>query len=255
VAFVSPPMAPPQKIVFRMQFSGMSPVCQEGTLMDACNIMPQCFGEGESHRTPENCHSSMRDVFRYYHNGHLIDISGKEERLVGFISLYARRFPQAVMMMVYNVCIHKDYRARGLGKRIINEAVEALIDELHLDRSQVILALDVDLRSPTAGDALAAYVRMGFVRWIAPCEGIHNYDFTRAIRDSETLPPMRNNFVALYRSPQKYIQEIYESMDPSKKYPTHFCMYKWYKDSYADLGAMLVAQVSKMDEKSGQKPE
>ena len=235
------------------------------TLMDVCRIMPQCFGESKTHRTQQSCQRPILDVFKYYHNSFLIErAKGRPDKVIGFLSLYPYVTRDITMIMIYNVCIDAEYRSKGLGKRIVNESIEAVIEKFKLDRSKIVLALDVDLRSPTAGDAFALYAKMGFARWIAPCEGIHNYDFTKAILNPSSQPPFENNMVSLYRDPQNYIQKVYETMKPPGgseassesikkfKYPTHFCMYKLYSDSFTEIGNFLKNQISLMDEKYGQ---
>jgi hypothetical protein len=252
-------------VIFQMEWANTrDSLHKPNTLMDVCRIMPQCFGESKTHRTTQSCQKPIQDVFKYYHNSFLIEkAKGRPDKILGFLSAFPYITRDITMIMIYNVCIDFSYRNKGLGKRIVNESIESVIEKFKLDRSKIVLALDVDLRSPTAGDAFALYAKMGFSRWVAPCEGIHNYDFTKAVRNPSSQPPFENNLLSLYRDPQSYIQKIYETMKPPggseasaenlKKfnYPTHFCMYKLYTDSFTEIGNLLRHQISVMDEKFG----
>lgn len=251
-------------IEFKMQWMAQEKdwLHKEGTGMDVCNIMPQCFGESKTHKTTASCWGPMKDVLKYYDNGFLIEkgINGKEDKVVGFCSVYPYKGRDLTMMMIYNVCIGESYRNRGWGKRLVMKTVDAVMAKHNHPAERVLLALDVDFRSPTAADAFASYAKMGFMRWVGPCQGIHNYDFGPGFRlPLFNPPPLENNFVSLFRDPQKYIEDVYGKMKPQNgqdvktfKYPTHFCMYKWYNDAFQDIGAQLKAQIGKMDQHYGQ---
>jgi ribosomal protein S18 acetylase RimI-like enzyme len=261
IYLAKPSAPPPATIEFQMEWKETrDSLHKPNTPMDVCRIMPQCFGESKTHRTTESCQKPMKDVFKYYNNALLIEkAQGKPDKVVGFLSSYPYRTRDVTMLMIYNVCIDAAYRNKGLGKRIVNESIEAVIEKFNLDRSKILLALDVDLRSPTAADAFALYAKMGFTRWISPCEGIHNYDFTKALQNFSTALPLQNDFIALYRNPEEYIKKVYDAMKPSAEvaaspeklekfnYPTHFCMYKTYEDSYLDIGDRLKKTISQMD--------
>lgn len=250
-------------IEFKMQWAQSTETLhKENTGMDVCNIMPQCFGESKTHKTKESCHGPMQNVFKYYENGFLVEKGAKreEDKVVGFCSIYPYKGRDVTLMMIYNVCIGEGYRSKGWGKRIVMKTVEAVMQKHQIPAERVLMALDVDLRSPTAADAFAAYAKMGFMRWVGPCQGIHNYDFGPGIRSPlVNPPPLENNFVSLFRDPQAYIESVYGGLKPQEgesgksfKYPTHFCMYKWYNDSFQEVGAHLRAQIVKMDQLYGQ---
>lgn len=239
-----------QGIIFEMQWSNEKKTFHKlNTPMDVCRIMPQCFGESKTHKTHESCSRPILSVIEYYHNGYLID-NGK---VVGFCSIYPYTLPHSgyTMIMIYNVCIDKEFRSKGFGKRIVNQSIDAVINKFNLPKEKVVLALDVDLRSPTAGDAFAVYSKMGFMRWVAPCDGIHKYDFMKAVRNSSSIPSLENNFVSLYRDDANYIEKIYNINNKDKTYKTHFCMYKLYNDSFQAIGNKLKDQISKLDAKYG----
>lgn len=254
--------SPKDSIEFKMQWAQSKDLLdKDGTGMDICNIMPQCFGESKSHKTAGSCRKSMKDVLAYYDNGILIEKgkNGAEDKVVGFCSVYPYKGRDLTLMMIYNVCIGEGYRANGWGKRLVMKTVDAVMEKHQQPAERVLLALDVDLRSPTAADAFAAYAKMGFMRWVGPCQGIHNYDFGAGIREPLITPPLENNFVSLFRDPKSYISSVYGRMKPKEgqdpksfKYPTHFCMYRWYNDSFHTIGAQLKAQIGKMDLKYGQ---
>lgn len=131
----------------------------------------------------------------------------------------------------------------------------------------LLIGLDVDLTSDTMTDAFSLYAKLGFIRWWTPCTSVANHKWTSLIdaqmnyskdnqgyssqdrRDengnvkkaSGLLPTHNGDFPAaqLLWDPNPYLKNAF-NLGSSANRPTHFCMYKFYVDSYGSVAKRLL---------------
>lgn len=190
---------------------------QYGTMMDACRILQQCFVGSDVYGTPEVCKRSLDPTIKYYDSGFWVEmVEGKEDRLVGFLSIHhdvahkARSQWQRTQqnqpqqsddyhsLILYNVCIDEERRGQGVAKKMIPAFIDAMIKHYKLEKyakatgreidaqtgkpiPPLVVGLDVDMTSDTMAEAFSLYAKLGFVRWWTPCSSVANHKWTALI--------------------------------------------------------------------------
>ena len=189
---------------------------------------------------------------KYYHSGFAFERSGKEEEtLVGFLSILPIRHPNLLVLQIYNVCVHPLKRKQGIATKLVNESVAGvLVHERALyakhalggkkdwiENPPVLLALDVNWEDELAAEALALYVKMGFVRYMVPCENVYQYDYRKILNTDhdvkrnpriDHLPLSNFPFASFYLKGVDWADAKIQRADG--KLLSHFCMYKFLDD-------------------------
>lgn len=126
----------------------------------------------------------------------------------------------------------------------------------------LLVGLDVDLTSDMMPDAFSLYAKLGFVRWWTPCSSVANHKWASLVdtqlayreekqgyspgerkdeqgnvkRAAGLLPTRLSEYplAKLLWDPQAYLKNAFDQGTSSKKH-SHFCMYKFYSDSFHTL--------------------
>lgn len=254
---------PTFKFVVEMASKSVSAVhLPDSDKADVCSIMPTCFPRshytirGDPTGTRKKCHAEMVVLMQYYHSGYAIEESTGE--LVGFLSILPVRHPDLLRLQIYNVCVRPEYRRQGIATRMINASIAQIIDkerEFYREKAAkgikdwlaeppVLLGLDVEWKDEDAAQSLALYVKMGFTRFMAPCESVYRHDFRKvleSVREIDRLgsaATLAHFPMPLAMSQQaKYFKNRMERAD-GHLFP-HFCMYKMADDSWLSIGESL----------------
>lgn len=207
---------------------------------DACIILSQCFHSyhfvPDPVRFPKNpyqtCHSTLRSILRSFDSGFYFD----GPRLVGFISSDFSNANTFSQISLYNICIRKEERGKGIAKAMIPEYIKSVIEKrTPKNIPRVYIGLDVDFDTESAVAAFALYAKMGFNRWWEPCSSIARFDFNTMERqltmanppeptdNSEPKPP---SFIypmtqLMLRRSESLKKQIF---DARGNLFTHFCM-------------------------------
>lgn len=257
---------------------------QPNTEMDACPLLISCFGENDRYSVygEEHCPNNLDLTLKYYDSAYLVEEDGVNRKAVGFISIHHQRASELTRtrispakdqhaLIVYNVCVHPEYRGRGLGKRLVPEFVDAMIKHYKLesfaqsrgdnpdDPPPLIVALDVELDTPSSQEAFSIYARQGFIRWIQPCKSVAELDWrivndTRGkihplgqmlsadrgkyLREAYRLDPDNGSIIrtSLTRGPERDGQgRVKKDQPKDPRLVNHLCMYKYYADSYGQI--------------------
>lgn len=135
----------------------------------------------------------------------------------------------------------------------------------------LLIGLDVDLTSESIADAFALYAKLGFVRWWTPCTSVANHKWASLIdtqfsyqkdggqvfvssekkdaygnikRPAGLLPTHNSDFpmAKLLWDPAPYLKNAFNlgSSAKASKRPDHFCMYKFYSDSFHSMAKALL---------------
>lgn len=227
-------------------------VHQANTSLDSCRILIDCYpGDFPPHRDLAACHEQHeRDLTRF--DSSAIIYKGE---VVSFISLdirVNRKNPAQVSMHLYNVCVDRRFRNRGLAKMLVEKSVESLVEyhKLTRDGRKVLLGLDVNLASEFGSQSFALYAKLGFLRGWQPCHSVMVVDW-RPFFESAKLPEVANPLQSILEDPKQYqVDELYGNK-PSPRLPLlytkldrpmdHYCMYKWYGESWSSLGQIIAA--------------
>lgn len=207
---------------------------------DACIILSQCFTSNHFKPDPvkfpnnpyQTCHSTLRSILRSFDSGFYFD----GPRLVGFISSDYDNANSFSQISLYNICVRKEERGKGIAKAMVPEFIKSVISKrTPKNIPRVYIGLDVDFDTESAVAAFALYAKMGFNRWWEPCSNIGRFDFNimerqllmanppESTNESEAKPP---SFVFpmtqfMLRRKQALNNQIYDSKG---KVFTHFCM-------------------------------
>lgn len=275
--------------------------------MDACRILQQCFVGSDVYGTPEVCKRNLDPTIKYYDSGFWVEMmEGKEDRLVGFLSIhhdisyksrsqYQRNQQKQPAQpddyhafIIYNVCIDEERRGQGIAKKMIPAFIDAMIKHYRLEKyakatgketdpktgklvPPLIIGLDVDLTSDTMPEAFSLYAKLGFVRWWTPCTSVayhkwaplidtqlawaderqgHGINDTKDpqgnVKKTTGLLPTRSSDFPVARmlwDARSYLTNAF-NLGTGKK-PNHFCMYKFYSDSYASMAKQLMEESNK----------
>ena len=179
---------------------------------DACIILSQCFKSyhfmPDPVKFPENpyktCHATLRSILRSFDSGFYFD----GPRLVGFISSDFDNANSFSQISLYNICVRKEERGKGIAKAMIPEYIKSVIATRTLKNiPRVYIGLDVDFDTESAVAAFALYAKMGFNRWWEPCSSIGRFDFNT----------MERQF--LMANPSEIINNETEAKAPSFLFP------------------------------------
>lgn len=276
------------------------------SMMDACRILQQCFVGSDVYGTPEVCKRNLDPTIKYYDSGFWVEmVKGKEDRLVGFLSIHhdiayksrnnwqrnqQKQSPQSDdyhALIIYNVCIDEERRGQGVAKKLIPEFIDAMVKHYKLEKyakatgreidpktgkaiPPLLIGLDVDLTSDTMPEAFSLYAKLGFLRWWTPCSSVANHKWTALIdtqiawddarqgyganekkdaqgnikKTSGLLPTRIADFPAarLLWEPKPYLSNAFNLGTGQK--PNHFCMYKFYHDSFHGMAKSLLAEAN-----------
>lgn len=165
---------------------------------DACIILSQCFKSYHFNpdpvKFPENpyktCHSTLRSILRSYDSGFYFD----GPRLVGFISSDYNNANSFSQISLYNVCVRKEERGKGIAKAMVSGFIKSVIAmRIPKNIPRIYIGLDVDFDTESAVAAFALYAKMGFNRWWEPCSNIGRFDFNTMERQLLMANPPENN--------------------------------------------------------------
>lgn len=210
---------------------------------DACIILAQCFNSyhfvPDPVKFPENpyktCHSTIRSILRAFDSGFYFD----GPRLVGFISSDFDNSNSFSQISLYNICVRKEERGKGIAKAMIPEYIKAVAAKrASKNVPRVYIGLDVDFDTESAVAAFALYAKMGFNRWWEPCSSIARFDFNTMERQliMANPPPENNNDAEAKAKTPSFIFPMSQLMlrrkealkkqifDSRGTVFTHFCM-------------------------------
>lgn len=244
---------------YSVSFAGKPPyVHANDSPTDICAILPGCFPDshyssGTELATKQKCQSEMGSLMRYYHSGFAVDPE-EDNLVVGFLSILPIRHPNLLVLQTYNVCIRPDRRKQGIATRLMNESIARVVDyekqstyaQRHSEGKKdwladppVLLALDVNWEDKFAAEAFALYVKMGFTRYMRPCENVYRFDYRQVIQahfraqendfaDLESMTLREFPFGAYYLGGARWAGQRMERADGELL--THFCMYRMLDD-------------------------
>ena len=165
---------------------------------DACELLSECFKSKYFVRDPEKypdnplqpCHATLRNILRSFDSGFYYD----GPRLVGFVSSDLKRSEGLTgghnSIDIYNVCVRKEERGKGIGKTMIPDFIKAIVDRHNLKDSKTYVGLDVDFDTESGIAAFAMYAKMGFNRWWEFCPSISSFDYKVMERQSTLANPV-----------------------------------------------------------------
>lgn len=232
---------------------------QRGGLLDNCPMLMDCFPDPDSiYRDMDSCHSNMNYILKYYDSS-IILVDGKS---VGFISFHMEEDPDNPdhkAINIYNVCIDKKYRGKGLAKKMTEEGVEEMIRHHKLKGKKTLLALDVNFKDKMAAEAFSMYVKLGYFRAWQPCHGIGDIDW-RPLFNTPKADLVKSPLSTILSDPETYKKEEIignkllphlQSRRKTRNEPMfHYCMFKFYGESWHSLGQTLNAPIKEMLAKS-----
>lgn len=220
----------------------------EGPLNN-CAMLQDCFPEAEAlYKNTKACHDTMLYLQRVYDNS-IVLMQGKS---IGYITFHLEVDPdnsKNKIINIYNVCVAREHRNKGIAKRMLEEGLEAMLDHYNLRGAKVLLGLDVELTTYMAAESFAMYAKMGFMRAWQPCRSVGDVDW-RPIFNNPTVPAVQSPLNSILMDRERYLdEEIREkkqyahlrSRSRSTKELTHFCMFKFYGESWYDMGKALAA--------------
>lgn len=206
---------------------------------DACILLSQCFKSAhfvpDPIKFPKNpyktCHATLRNILRAFDSGFYFD----GPRLVGFISSDYENYGTFSQVSLYNVCVRKEERGKGIAKAMVPEYIKSVVAKrTPKNIPRIYIGLDVDFDTESAVGAFALYAKMGFNRWWEPCSSISQFDFNKMERqlsmaNPEAEPgsdPKLPSFVfpmtqLMLRRKESLVKQIY---DTKGGVFTHFCM-------------------------------
>lgn len=230
-------------------------VHQPNTPLDSCRILIDCYPEADSQYVDlETCHKKHPKVFDYFDSSALL----YKGQLVGFLSLdfrVNRADPAQVAINIYNVCVDRRFRSRGLGRLLVERSVDEAVKFYNLTRNgrRVLLGLDVNLSTKYAVHSFVLYAKMGFLRGWQPCHTIMDVDWRPFFHpsSSSSRPELGSPLDALLRDPKQYQEDEIKGEGRRPRLPLfrsrkgeamdHYCMFKWYGESWATLGEIIAA--------------
>lgn len=188
-----------------------------------------------------------------YHSLILYNVCIDEERRGQGIA--KKMIPAFIDAMIKHYKLEKYAKATG---REIDPATGKPIPPL-------VVGLDVDMTSDTMPEAFSLYAKLGFVRWWTPCSSVANHKWTALIdtqtswedsnpgvterrdergnvkKSSGLLPTRMADFpiARLLWEPKSYLKNAFNLGTGNK--PTHFCMYKFYCDSFHGMAKTILA--------------
>lgn len=148
---------------------------------DVCSILSDCFTSSyfqpDPIKYPENpmktCHNTLKNILRSFDSGFYFD----GPRVIGFVSSDLKRSQGFSSINIYNVCIRKEDRGKGVAKSLMSDYIKAITDRHIPTGTKVYVGLDVDFDTEMSVAAFAVYAKMGFNRWWEPCPSINDFDY------------------------------------------------------------------------------
>lgn len=241
------------------------------TERDACLILPGCYPDATGiYADVPTCHRSLNSLMTWLDSSTLLH----GEKIVGFISFHRQqsRLPAGTrhVLLIYNVCVHPEYRGRGLATRLLEEGLEEMIDHYKLRGEQrLLLGLDVDLSSPMAAESFSLYGKLGFLRGWQPCRSVGDVDWRTMYFEDYNKPGEKQNnreiivpeairhpLDRILWTPSQYDKDELRGGKPSPRLRSnsgtssdaaydHFCMFKWYGESWLAMGQYIAAPFRK----------
>lgn len=138
----------------------------------------------------------------------------------------------------------------------------------------LLVGLDVDLTTDNMPEAFSLYAKLGFVRWWTPCASVAQHKWSPLIDAQISYAEENQGYAAYDRRDEQGNVKKYTGLLPTKigdfplarmmwgdsepylknafklgsgKRPTHFCMYKFYSDSFNSIGQTIL-DYSRKDE-------
>lgn len=221
--------------------------------LNSCPMLYDCFpGDDSTFRNLASCQENMDYLGKYYDN----TIALKDGKVVGFISCHVEYDPDnknQVAFNIYNVCVDRKVRGQGLAKLLLEETVRATINYHKLQDKRVLLALDVDFTTEMAAEAFALYAKLGFLRAWQPCRSVADVDWRPIFNEPNSLA-VQSPLPRILAEPTKYLNDEMKGERPSLRLRsrtrstgpifTHFCMFKFYDESFLTMGRTLKSGVS-----------
>lgn len=189
----SPAKQPSQSLSSGIRLSVSEPANMHlsSSSADICTFFPTCFPslhKSDSDAEMQECRVSMRYNFQSYYTAIATDEAGGGA--IGILNVKPiRGNPNVAALIIYNVCVHPEYRRRGIASRMLTEALPHIMD---LERQTylrllekypqkyknppIVLALDVYWEDAYSAEAFAMYAKLGFT------------DHLQAVEDIEDLP-------------------------------------------------------------------
>lgn len=275
---LSPPPASQKKTVILLpQFKDQpDPGIQKtgSPNMDACRLLSKCFDSPDSmYKSMESCWQNIGMTLQYLDSAFMVErdeVTGHDD-LVAFISIdrQKRRRPSDQMtkqqseqadsdvgvmhaMFIYNVCVRPDRRGGGLGKRLVNEFVDQMVEHYGLEKwakstnfgglqvgstepVPLLLGLDVEWPTPMSAESFSMYAKMGYMRWWQPCGSVGYVDWANLSRTGHS-----KYLHSAMTSPEELRKEIQDAKEaPSRYSKSHFCMFRYHSDSWLSIGKYL----------------
>lgn len=244
---------------YSVSFAGKPPYLHANdSPTDVCAVLPGCFPDSHyasetEAATRKKCQGEMGSLMRYYHSGFAVDPE-EDNLLVGFLSILPIRHPNLLVLQTYNVCIRPDRRKQGIATRLMNESIARVVahekQTVYAQRHgegkkdwladpPVLLALDVNWEDKFAAEAFALYVKMGFTRYMWPCESVYRFDYRQVVQayfhaqesdlaDIESTTLKEFPFGAYYLGGARWAERRMERADGGLL--AHFCMYRMLDD-------------------------
>lgn len=107
-------------------------------------------------------------------------------------------------------------------------------------------------------EALALYVKMGFVRYMAPCESVYKYDYSKVLtaendvrrsNNIDNLPLTHFPFGSFYLKGLDWAEPRMERADG--KILSHFCMYKFLDDNILETAKKMKQRYNELKAAQG----
>lgn len=148
---------------------------------DVCTILSDCFKSDyfkpDPIKYPNNplqpCHNTLKSIYSAFDSGFYFD----GPRVVGFLSSDTRKGNGFASVNLFNVCVRREDRGKGIAKSMLPEYIKAVTDMHVTAGTKVYVGLDVDFDTESAVAAFSLYAKMGFNRWWEPCPSIYNFDY------------------------------------------------------------------------------
>lgn len=225
-------------------------VHQPGTDMDACRLLIHCFPEpGSIYQDHSTCVFNMSHLLKYLDSSALVH----QGRILAFVSFHLRRDgPDRNAILIYNVCVDPMVRGHGFAKRLVGEGIEDMMTHHKLRGKRTLLGLDVDMTSAMAAESFSLYTKLGYLRGWQPCPSVGDVDWRAFFSDpphAAILTPFNSilNDLPAYvrdevegRRPASRFKRLSQGSAASVKYD-HYCMFKWYNESWLAIGKALAA--------------
>lgn len=159
---------------------------------DLCYLLSECFESEEvtpnAARYPDDpmniCHKYVVPyALKTFDSGFLHD---SKDKLKGFISIDTEETDEYWRINMFNVCVRRDSRGKGVAKKMINEFIDEIIKKRKSSNNQVKMyaGLDIDFTTPDATSAFWLYTKLGFTSWWQGCPStIIKFDYSKMTQE------------------------------------------------------------------------